>query len=124
MPEAPRWAAVPRGDGRGSTVVRAAGPGLCLAWKLLWLATDARSDAGVVKSKDLYDAVVLAEHPHTQLTPRLLRRVLRRSGLPREEVAAWRTREAEAADLAWQPGDSTTWAARLATALDRLGLLD
>ncbi|MFE6667327.1 nucleotidyl transferase AbiEii/AbiGii toxin family protein [Streptomyces sp. NPDC057697] len=46
----------PLGDGPGCRV-RAVSPGLSLAWKLLWLATDLHP-----QGKDLYDAVLLAEH--------------------------------------------------------------
>jgi hypothetical protein len=127
MPEAPRWAAVPRADGQGPSVVRAAGPELCLAWKLLWLAVDARSGAGRVKSKDLYDAVVLAEHPRTRLTPRLLRTVMSRTGGPaglcREEMLAWRAPVTDTAARTGAGGDASAWAARLVVALEAHGLL-
>ncbi|WNI20618.1 nucleotidyl transferase AbiEii/AbiGii toxin family protein [Streptomyces sp. ITFR-16] len=46
----------PLGDGPGCRVL-AASPGLSLAWKLLWLVSDAYP-----QGKDLYDAVLLAEH--------------------------------------------------------------
>ncbi|RKN39701.1 nucleotidyl transferase AbiEii/AbiGii toxin family protein [Streptomyces hoynatensis] len=45
----------PLGDGPGAAVL-AVSPGLSLAWKLLWLVTDAYP-----QGKDLYDAVLLAE---------------------------------------------------------------
>ncbi|MGW0962041.1 nucleotidyl transferase AbiEii/AbiGii toxin family protein [Streptomyces gelaticus] len=45
----------PLGDGPGCRV-QAVSPGLSLAWKLLWLVTDAYP-----QGKDLYDAVLLAE---------------------------------------------------------------
>ncbi|MFB7274624.1 nucleotidyl transferase AbiEii/AbiGii toxin family protein [Streptomyces sp. NPDC056244] len=46
----------PLGDGPGCRLL-AASPGLSLAWKLLWLVSDAYP-----QGKDLYDAVLLAEH--------------------------------------------------------------
>ncbi|MFF1648775.1 nucleotidyl transferase AbiEii/AbiGii toxin family protein [Streptomyces sp. NPDC058240] len=46
----------PLGDGPGCRV-RAVSPELSLAWKLLWLVTDMYP-----QGKDLYDAVLLAEH--------------------------------------------------------------
>lgn len=46
----------PLGDGPGSRVM-AASPALSLAWKLLWLISDAYP-----QGKDLYDAVLLSEH--------------------------------------------------------------
>ncbi|MFF3686145.1 nucleotidyl transferase AbiEii/AbiGii toxin family protein [Streptomyces sp. NPDC002187] len=73
--DAPVWTAVPRGDGGPPTAVRTASRELSLAWKLLWLITDHGKD-GSAGGKDLYDAVLLAECPHTRLTPRLLRKVL------------------------------------------------
>ncbi|WP_067225808.1 nucleotidyl transferase AbiEii/AbiGii toxin family protein [Streptomyces sp. NBRC 109706] len=46
----------PLGEGPGSAVLGVT-PGLSLAWKLLWLVTDTYP-----QGKDLYDAVLLAEH--------------------------------------------------------------
>ncbi|WP_328885094.1 nucleotidyl transferase AbiEii/AbiGii toxin family protein [Streptomyces sp. NBC_00316] len=46
----------PLGEGPGCRVL-AVSPALSLAWKLLWLVTDAYP-----QGKDLYDAVLLAEH--------------------------------------------------------------
>ncbi|WP_278264155.1 nucleotidyl transferase AbiEii/AbiGii toxin family protein [Nocardia sp. AG03] len=51
-----------------ATILLAASPRLSLAWKLLWLATDIYPEG-----KDLYDAVLLAEH--TDLPPALFRAV-------------------------------------------------
>ena len=48
--------AVPMSDGT-SLAVRTAPPDLSLAWKLQWLSTDMHP-----QGKDLYDAVLLAEH--------------------------------------------------------------
>ncbi|MFJ1549686.1 hypothetical protein [Streptomyces sp. NPDC088246] len=75
LPRAPVWTACPRGDGGPPTPVRTASPGLSLAWKLLWLAEDQEAE-GRPAAKNLYDAVLLAEHPSTRLSPRLLRTVL------------------------------------------------
>ncbi|MGW0935924.1 hypothetical protein [Streptomyces sp. NPDC002666] len=74
-PESPVWTACPRGDGGPPVPVRTAGPGLSLAWKLLWLAEDFRV-CGQSVAKDLYDAVLPAEIPDTRLPPRLLHSVL------------------------------------------------
>ncbi|MFD8707430.1 nucleotidyl transferase AbiEii/AbiGii toxin family protein [Kitasatospora sp. NPDC059648] len=76
LPEPPVWTAVPRGDGTGPTVVRTAGRGLSLAWKLLWLHADCAAE-GRARAKDLYDAVLLAEAEGTALSERLLRAVFR-----------------------------------------------
>ncbi|MFD9128280.1 nucleotidyl transferase AbiEii/AbiGii toxin family protein [Kitasatospora sp. NPDC059571] len=81
LPEPPVAAAVPRADGGPPTVVAAAGPALCLAWKLRWLLTEGGGDGpGAARGKDLYDAVLLAERPGTRLSPRLWRYV--RSAVP------------------------------------------
>ncbi|MGX1806303.1 nucleotidyl transferase AbiEii/AbiGii toxin family protein [Nocardia sp. NPDC055321] len=48
-------------------------PASSLAWKLLWMAAETNEDSRA-RGKDLFDAVLLAEH-HT-LTPALLRDVL------------------------------------------------
>ncbi|MFI7409690.1 nucleotidyl transferase AbiEii/AbiGii toxin family protein [Streptomyces sp. NPDC049627] len=74
LPQAPVCTAVPRGDGGPPAVVRTASRELSLAWKLLWLHTDASTEAGA-QGKDLYDAVLLAETRGIRLSPRLLRTV-------------------------------------------------
>ncbi|MFI0712477.1 nucleotidyl transferase AbiEii/AbiGii toxin family protein [Streptomyces inhibens] len=57
LPAPPELTALrPLGDGPGCRVL-AASPALSLAWKLLWLVTDFYP-----QGKDLYDAVLLAEH--------------------------------------------------------------
>ncbi|MBZ3900541.1 MULTISPECIES: nucleotidyl transferase AbiEii/AbiGii toxin family protein [Streptomyces] len=76
LPENPVWTAIPRADGSGRTVVRTPGPGLSLAWKLLWLHADSAAEDRA-RAKDLYDAVLLAEAGATRLSPRLLRAVFR-----------------------------------------------
>lgn len=75
LPDPPVWTAIPRADGRLPTPILTATRELSLAWKILWLHTDS-AQAGSADGKDLYDAVLLAECPQTNLTPRLLRTVL------------------------------------------------
>ncbi|MEU6188119.1 nucleotidyl transferase AbiEii/AbiGii toxin family protein [Nocardia sp. NPDC047038] len=75
LPDAPVWTVIPRADARPPTVVLTATRELSLAWKLLWLHTDS-TETGRAAGKDLYDAVLLAECPQTNLTPQLLRKVL------------------------------------------------
>ncbi|MFE9427498.1 nucleotidyl transferase AbiEii/AbiGii toxin family protein [Kitasatospora sp. NPDC006697] len=55
VPSAP--IAIPSSTGAPAAVLHAATPELSLAWKLMWLATDTYP-----QGKDLYDAVLLAEH--------------------------------------------------------------
>ncbi|MFC7241896.1 nucleotidyl transferase AbiEii/AbiGii toxin family protein [Catellatospora aurea] len=101
------------------TVMRAASPALSLAWKLMWLATD-RYPQG----KDLYDAVLLAEHTAVEL--RLVR------GLIRPELAEQADAFTAESVLDWTvdwenfireypsiPGDGEAWQRRLALALHR-----
>ncbi|MET8776852.1 nucleotidyl transferase AbiEii/AbiGii toxin family protein [Nocardia sp. NPDC004654] len=58
LPQAPRWTDIPRlGTPGPPATLLAATPDLALAWKLLWICTDA-----FPQGKDLYDAVLLAEH--------------------------------------------------------------
>ncbi|WP_067694725.1 nucleotidyl transferase AbiEii/AbiGii toxin family protein [Nocardia jejuensis] len=75
LPDPPVWTAIPRTDGRLPTPILTATRELSLAWKLLWLHTDS-AQARSAEGKDLYDAVILAECPQTNLTPRLLRTIL------------------------------------------------
>lgn len=57
LPVAPELVEVPAAaDGPGSALL-AVTPELSLAWKIMWLVNDAHS-----QGKDLYDAVLLAEH--------------------------------------------------------------
>jgi predicted nucleotidyltransferase component of viral defense system len=102
------------------TLVLAATAELSLAWKLLWLATD-RYPQG----KDLYDAVLLAEH--TTVDVELVRELL----LP--ELGDEALEFSAATPLSWHdvdwdnfadeypgvPGDAVHWQRRLALALDR-----
>ncbi|RYG56092.1 nucleotidyl transferase AbiEii/AbiGii toxin family protein [bacterium] len=67
LPEPPVITSFPQRDG-SSIELWAATPQLSLAWKLLWLATDMHA-----QGKDLYDAVLLAEHIHLPFA--LLRQV-------------------------------------------------
>jgi hypothetical protein len=83
----PVLTAVPRGDGGWPTTVHTVDRGLALAWKLQWLHTDNHPEDGdwydeeddtrerVAQGKDLYDAVLLAEDPATELEPARLRAV-------------------------------------------------
>ncbi|MEV0492011.1 nucleotidyl transferase AbiEii/AbiGii toxin family protein [Streptomyces atratus] len=122
LPDAPVWTACPRGDGGPPTPVRTASPGLSLAWKLLWLAEDRQAE-GRATAKDLYDAVLLAEHPPTWLPPRLLRTVLgpHASGFGPETVRNWRVDwSAFHAAHPWVDGDADGLRQRLATALAAL----
>jgi hypothetical protein len=98
----------------------AAPAGLSLAWKLLWLATD-----GYPQGKDLYDAVLLAEHAEVDLG--LVRRLLE------PELGAEAASFSAASTLSWNyidwdnflaehpsvTGTAESWLRRLALALDR-----
>ncbi|MFJ7493670.1 nucleotidyl transferase AbiEii/AbiGii toxin family protein [Streptomyces sp. NPDC097727] len=122
LPQAPVWTACPRGDGGPPTPVRTAGPGLSLAWKLLWLAEDQEAE-GRSAAKDLYDAVLLAEHPSTRLSPRLLRTVLgpHAEGLMPRTVLDWLVDWAAFhAVHPWVDSDPGRLRERLAGALSRL----
>lgn len=100
--------------------VTAASAGLSLAWKLQWLATDAYP-----QGKDLYDAVLLAEHTTVDLA--LVH------DLMRPELGDDADRFTAATVLSWTDvdwrnftdaypginGTATDWLRRLALALDR-----
>ncbi|MDI2129622.1 nucleotidyl transferase AbiEii/AbiGii toxin family protein [Yinghuangia seranimata] len=77
LPEPPVWTRVPRADAGPPVAVRTASRELSLAWKLLWMHSDAYGDAGCAQGKDLYDAVLLAESADTGPCADLVRRVLR-----------------------------------------------
>ncbi|RCG15495.1 nucleotidyl transferase AbiEii/AbiGii toxin family protein [Streptomyces reniochalinae] len=62
----------PAGVAEEPSTVRAASRGLSLAWKLLWLVSDAYPEG-----KDLYDAVLLAEDPSVALSFETFRAVFR-----------------------------------------------
>ncbi|MEU0601475.1 nucleotidyl transferase AbiEii/AbiGii toxin family protein [Streptomyces sp. NPDC006393] len=66
---APEPTLLPWASGGRDIILNTATPELSLAWKLMWLLTDAHP-----QGKDLYDAVLLAEH--TPLRFDLLREVL------------------------------------------------
>ncbi len=68
LPAEPEPTLVPAADGSPGALVTAASPELSLAWKLMWLISDSYP-----QGKDLYDAVLLAEH--TPLRYSLLRDV-------------------------------------------------
>ena len=99
--------------------VLAAPPALALAWKLQWLATDTYPQA-----KDLYDAVLLAEHTDTD--PDLVRELIRPELGPLadefgpETVLSWSMDWVNFHDQYPElaPG-SGQWAERLALALTR-----
>ncbi|TWJ08004.1 nucleotidyltransferase AbiEii toxin of type IV toxin-antitoxin system [Stackebrandtia albiflava] len=91
---------------------------LSLAWKLLWLETDMHP-----QGKDLYDAVLLAEH--TTAGPDLVRGVLARE--LGDSAADFTPRSVLQWDVDWAnfveeypavQGDRRSWLRRLAVALD------
>ncbi|MEU8799207.1 MULTISPECIES: nucleotidyl transferase AbiEii/AbiGii toxin family protein [unclassified Spirillospora] len=120
LPEPPVWSLVPRADGRAPAVLRTASRELSLAWKLLWLQTDAATGTRS-RSKDLYDAVLLAEDDRTRLAPHLLRTVFRRRATDDFELEAIRLEDTDwAAFTAEHPrvhGTARQWLQRLGTAL-------
>ncbi|MFC4038096.1 nucleotidyl transferase AbiEii/AbiGii toxin family protein [Dactylosporangium siamense] len=103
----------------GPFEVPAAPPELALAWKLLWLETDAYP-----QGKDLYDAVLLAEHGPVDLD--LIRAVLREDlgpsadGYGAASIAPLAVDWANFLDEYPQVrGDCEEWKERLSRALDR-----
>ncbi len=127
LPEPPAWTRIPlTHDATRQLLVQAATPELSLAWKLLWLRTDSATGEGP-RSKDLYDAVILAEDNRTHLSPRLLRRVMGQ-GARTARVPAGKasieisppTREDWSAFVADNPGtggSARDWLNRLTSAL-------
>lgn len=122
LPEPPVRTEIARiGSPGPGTVLLAASPRLSLAWKLLWLATDMYPEG-----KDLYDAVLLAEH--TDLPAALFQAVIAEADDgPWEADFADGVRWAQEADwpefakdhpLLADEHDSYVW--RLATALAAL----
>jgi hypothetical protein len=123
----PVLTAIPRGDGGWPTTVRTVDRALSLAWKLQWLHTDNQPDR-IAQGKDLYDAVLLAEDPATDLTLPHLRTVFEpawhhTTGGPKQ-VAEW----IHSWQLDWDTfqathpqvaGTATDWLDRLADALSR-----
>ncbi|EPH45060.1 nucleotidyl transferase AbiEii/AbiGii toxin family protein [Streptomyces aurantiacus] len=111
----------PLGDGPGSTVL-AASPGLSLAWKLLWLTNDTHP-----QGKDLYDAVLLAEH--TPLDYETVRAAFVHAGEDglrppgpgwAGELCQYVEWEHFAAEYAWVEPRSQPYEARLERALEPL----
>jgi hypothetical protein len=99
-----------------SRPVLAATPELSLAWKLLWLYSD-----WYPQGKDLYDAVLLAEH--TAISPGLITQVLAEVEDVDEQFSVdgiqawavdWQNFQDEYPELL---GDADTWKRRLANAL-------
>ncbi|MGA4732007.1 nucleotidyl transferase AbiEii/AbiGii toxin family protein [Micromonospora taraxaci] len=96
----------------------AAPASLSLAWKLLWLATDMYP-----QGKDLYDAVLLAEH--TTVDQSLVRQLMRpelgaeADTFGAETVLSWKVDWSNFTDeYAGITGTAGQWARRLALALD------
>jgi Nucleotidyl transferase AbiEii toxin, Type IV TA system len=127
LPDPPVWAAVPRSDGGPPTAARAASRESSLAWKLLWLYSDARWS--IPQPKDLYDAVLLAESDQIRLTPQLLLKVLRRS-LSADEVEDFGLDSILIDDAEWTGfqadhpqarGTADQWLSRLRGALRQSG---
>ncbi|MEW2397094.1 nucleotidyl transferase AbiEii/AbiGii toxin family protein [Streptomyces sp. NPDC046862] len=124
LPEAPVWTLVPRGDGGAPVAVRTASRELSLAWKIQWLHTDCAGE-GEAQGKDLYDAVLLAEAPGTRLSPRLLRKVLRRTpgnaadAFGPDTMASWQVDwNGFRAEHPWIRGTAQDWLGRLVRALE------
>ncbi|MFB6721097.1 nucleotidyl transferase AbiEii/AbiGii toxin family protein [Kribbella sp. NPDC056345] len=104
----------------GNVSLLTVSPELSLAWKILWLATDAYP-----QGKDLYDAVLLAER--TDVSPLLIQQLLDNhedarhvQGFTPSMIQEW--------DVDWQnfldeypavEGDAESWKERLAAALRR-----
>ncbi|MFD2767110.1 nucleotidyl transferase AbiEii/AbiGii toxin family protein [Micromonospora eburnea] len=98
--------------------ILAAPASLALAWKLLWLATDMYP-----QGKDLYDAVLLAEH--TTVDQALVRQLMRpelgseADTFTAETVLSWQVDWTNFTDeYPGIPGSAEQWTRRLALALD------
>jgi hypothetical protein len=115
----PEQCAIPSADG-SCTTSWVAGPEQSLAWKLLWLATDSYP-----QGKDLYDAVLLAEH--VELPAAVFERTFELAGVgvpagspsqfvDRLQRIDWENFQAECPSL---EGNEAAWRARLANALAR-----
>ncbi|GHF04683.1 hypothetical protein GCM10014715_71120 [Streptomyces spiralis] len=120
LPVAPEPTLLRMEPGGADIAVHAVTPELSLAWKLMWLLTDAYP-----QGKDLYDAVLLAEH--TPLRYELLRQVML-DGEPSEGSRPVGLREisALAATVEWNhfrteypdiPGSEAGFVDRLVTTL-------
>ena len=113
LPEPAVLTAIPRAGGT-PTALWTASASLSLAWKLQWLVAD-QAARGAGDGKDLYDAVLLAEHAGTRLSPRL-RRMPGIAGLDPATVRTWTVTKDPRIE------DSTTdLLDRLARALERQG---
>ncbi|MFE4175800.1 nucleotidyl transferase AbiEii/AbiGii toxin family protein [Streptomyces sp. NPDC056909] len=84
----------PLGDGPGCRLL-AASPGLSLAWKLLWLVSDAYP-----QGKDLYDAVLLAELAPPEYT--LVRDTFVLTGYEGLRPASRQWLESLSVDVGWE----------------------
>lgn len=117
LPDEPVRVPVPAADG-GCVTTWAAGPAQSLAWKLLWLDTDMYP-----QGKDLYDAVLLAEH--TRLPRTVLARTFaldNRAVMPasaEELVGRWRVDwDNFLLEYPWVTGTQAEWRGRLVRALE------
>jgi hypothetical protein len=119
LPTPPARAVVPAADG-GCVTVWTATPEQSLAWKLLWLATDMYP-----QGKDLYDAVLLAEHTNlrrevlTETFGAAREQLVVYSGTPFLDIRVdWGNFQRE---CPWVTGDEDEWRRRLDRALEREG---
>ncbi|GAB4585184.1 hypothetical protein [Nocardia sp. IFM 10818] len=121
LPNEPVRTPIPRADGGAPTVVTTAGRGLSLAWKLLWLHTDATEGEGA-RGKDLYDAVLLAEYPKTRLPPQLMTTVFGDPARIRPaDIPGWNVNwEQFIRQYPAVEGDLANWLHRLARAYAQL----
>ena len=109
----------PMTDGAGGTATPwTATPEQSLAWKIQWLESDQYP-----QGKDLYDAVLLAEH--CRLSPALLERALEAGGRGGDRAAKadfpmdWRVDWEEfRREYPWVVGEAPDWQARLVRALE------
>jgi hypothetical protein len=119
LPSPPARTVVPAADG-GCVAVRAATPEQSLAWKLLWLATDMYP-----QGKDLYDAVLLAEHTNlrrevlTETFNAARQQLVIYPGTPFLDIRVdWENFQRE---CPWVTGTEDEWRNRLDRALEREG---
>lgn len=104
-------------------MVRTASRELSLAWKLLWLHTDATTE-GLAQGKDLYDAVLLAETRDMRLPARLLRAVFPPGATPPtgDVVRSWSVEwESFRAQHPTVQGSAEEWLDRLCRATSVTG---
>ncbi|TQM32482.1 nucleotidyl transferase AbiEii/AbiGii toxin family protein [Nocardia bhagyanarayanae] len=113
LPQSPQWTEIPRlGTPGPPGTLLAATPDLALAWKLLWVYTDA-----FPQGKDLYDAVLLAEHrtPDAELLHTVVPNLSLCSLFERGTCTEWDEFAKDRPDLA---GREEAFAWRLVIALD------